>query len=151
MTSAAAPDLDSTSCDTSPLDTAAPPAIAVPDETSPAAVLRGGAQGLEILVDARAAIDAIVAAITDRLALAPGCLARLDELAGGFELRIIEIAPARRPGFDRRAIAAVPPAPEAAVEASPAPAVEVAPPPAPAAETAPMPAVETAADVRAEV
>src|SRR5215208_3902705 len=101
MTSAtAAPDLDSTSRDTPSLDTTAPPAIAAPDETAPAAILRGGAQGLEILVDARATIDAIAAAVTDRLELAPtffrntdvrirvehgplppGCLARLDALA----------------------------------------------------------------------
>jgi hypothetical protein len=64
MTAAAAQDLDTTGADTSPLDTTAPPAIPAPEEAAPPAVLRGGAQGLEIQVDARASIDAIAAAIT---------------------------------------------------------------------------------------
>src|SRR5436190_4263450 len=77
------------------------------------ALLRGTARGLEILVTAGAPIEAIADAITTRLAeapsffrgndvrvrvdggpLAPGSLARLDDIAGRFELRIVEVAAA---------------------------------------------------------
>jgi septum site-determining protein MinC len=80
----------------------------------PAAVLKGGPRGLEFLVDGRAKIDAIAAALCTRLAeapaffrgssvrirvedgpLPPGCLARIDEIATRFELRIIEVGAAK--------------------------------------------------------
>jgi septum site-determining protein MinC len=85
-------------------------AAAVPVETRPAALLRGTARGLEIVVDAGASTADILAAIVKRLDEAPGffrgsnvrirvedgplpsgALARLDELAGKYELRIVEV------------------------------------------------------------
>lgn len=85
-----------------------------PADARPAALLRGNARGLEIVVDGHAPADAIIDAVTQRLEeapaffrgadvrvgvddgpLAPGCLARLDDLAARFELRIVEVA-ARR-------------------------------------------------------
>jgi len=80
----------------------------------PAAVLRGGTRGLEILIDGRATVDAVIDAVTARLAEAPGffkgsdvrirvedgplpagSLGRLDELAATFELRIVEVGAAK--------------------------------------------------------
>jgi len=80
----------------------------------PAALLRGTSRGLEMVVDARAPLDAITAALEKRLGEAPaffrgsdvrvtvddgplgaGYLARLDELAQRFALRIIEVTAAR--------------------------------------------------------
>jgi len=88
----------------------------VPPVEKPAAILRGNARGLEIVVDARATPDAIAAAVCTRLGEAPaffrgsdvrvrvedgplpgGCLARLDDIAARFDLRILEIGAARRP------------------------------------------------------
>ncbi len=86
-----------------------------PAEASrPAAVLKGGPRGLEFLVDGRAKIEAIAAALCTRLAeapgffrgnsvrirvedgpLPPGCLARIDDIATRFELRIIEVSAAK--------------------------------------------------------
>jgi septum formation inhibitor MinC len=82
----------------------------VPEDTRPAAILRGTARGLEVIIHAGAHVDAIVAAMTARLEEAPGffkgsdvrirvedgplargCLRRLDELADQFELRIVEV------------------------------------------------------------
>lgn len=76
----------------------------------PAAVLRGTARGLEIVVDGGASVEAITTAVMKRLDEAPaffrgsdvrirfdngplpaGCLARLDEIAMMFELRIVEV------------------------------------------------------------
>lgn len=76
----------------------------------PCAILRGTARGLEMVVDAHAPLDAIVAALESRLAEAPGffhgsdvrvtvtngplaagALTRLDDLAQRFELRLVEI------------------------------------------------------------
>jgi len=89
-----------------------PPVI---DEVSaavegPPAQLRGTARGLEMLVNGRAKVDAVIDALTRRLDEAPGffrgsnvriaveygplpagCLARLDELAAKFDLAIIEV------------------------------------------------------------
>jgi septum site-determining protein MinC len=95
-----------------PADPSAPPVI----ETRPAALLRGSARGLEINVHGRASADAIAAAVAARIAeapgffrgsnvnvrvddgpLAPGCLARLDEIATRFELRIVEVGALRPP------------------------------------------------------
>lgn len=80
----------------------------------PAAVLKGGTKGLEFLVDGRAKVDAIATALCTRLAeaptffrgnsvrirvedgpLAPGVLARIDDIATRFELRIIEVGAAK--------------------------------------------------------
>lgn len=81
---------------------------------SPPALLRGTARGLEMLVNGRAKVDAIVDALTYRLEEAPGffrgsnvriavehgplptgCLARLDALAAKFDLAIVEVAAAK--------------------------------------------------------
>lgn len=94
----------------------APPVI---DEVSaaiesPPALLRGTARGLEMLVNGRANVDAIVDALTHRLEEAPGffrgsnvriavehgplptgCLARLDALAAKFDLAIVEVGAAK--------------------------------------------------------
>ena len=94
----------------------APPVI---DEVSaaiesPPALLRGTARGLEMLVNGRANVDAIVDALTHRLEEAPGffrgsnvriavehgplptgCLARLDTLAARFDLAIVEVSAAK--------------------------------------------------------
>ena len=87
----------------------------LPDENvRPAAILRGTARGLEVVLWGGATVDAIAAAIQKRLdeapgffrgsdvrfrieegPLAPGCLTRLDELARAFELRIVELAAAK--------------------------------------------------------
>lgn len=80
----------------------------------PTALLRGTSRGLEMLVDGRAAVDAIIDTLTARLdeapgfwkgskvriavehgPLPPGCLAKLDELATRFTLSIIEVGAAK--------------------------------------------------------
>jgi septum site-determining protein MinC len=109
-------------------------------EERPAALLRGSARGLEIVVDGGASIDAIAAAICTKLAEAPGffrgsdvhirvddgplaagCLARLDEIAARFELRIVEIGAAKKKGA-ATADAAVPQLPTLAQGSAPSPA-----------------------------
>lgn len=93
-------------------------ALAVADteilELRPPALLRGTARGLEMIVNGRASIEAIEDALAKRLGEAPaffrdndvrisvedgplraGYLARLDELAQAFGLRILEIVAAR--------------------------------------------------------
>ena len=91
-------------------------ALEIPETEKPAAILRGGARGLEIVVDGTARLDAIVAAVEARIAEAPGffrgsdvrvrvedgplpagALGKLDELAAKFELRIVEVL-AGKPG-----------------------------------------------------
>lgn len=81
---------------------------------SPPAMLRGTARGLEMLVNGRAKVDAIIDALTHRLEEAPGffrgsnvriqvehgplpvgCLARLDQLAAKFDLAIVEVGAAK--------------------------------------------------------
>src|SRR5579862_1955843 len=88
--------------------------LVVEDNARPAAILRGTARGLEVVLWGGATVDAIAAAIQKRLDEAPGffrgsdvrfrveegplasgCLTRLDELARAFELRIVEIAAAK--------------------------------------------------------
>lgn len=90
------------------------PSPALDDNARPAAILRGTARGLEVVVWGAAPVDAIAAAIQTHLDKAPGffrgsdvrfrveegplaagCLTRLDELARTFDLRIVEIAAAR--------------------------------------------------------
>ena len=81
---------------------------------SPPAMLRGTARGLEMLVNGRAKVDAIIEALEHRLHEAPGffrgsnvriavehgplpagCLARLDALATRFDLAIVEVGAAK--------------------------------------------------------
>ena len=101
----------------------------------PAAILKGGPRGLEILVDGGAAVDAIADALTRRLEEAPGffrgsdvrvridsglpagCLARLEEIAMRFELAIVEVGP-RKP----RPVEVSAPVPRPALAAGTAPA-----------------------------
>ncbi|MDX2086771.1 MAG: septum site-determining protein MinC [Kofleriaceae bacterium] len=126
-------------------------AVELTEDTRPAAILRGTARGLEVVVHARAEVDAIVAAVTQRLDEAPGffkgsdvrirvedgplakgCLRRLDELADQFELRIVEVgalvakaaplASVPAPGaLDMQAI----PQPNLAAGSAPAPATAI--------------------------
>lgn len=157
----------------------------------PAAVLKGGTKGLEFLVDGRAKVDAIATALCVRLAeapaffrgnsvrirvedgpLAPGVLARIDDIATRFDLRIIEVGAAKAAkdpkdakaeaeaveqpvlatGSTATAVAAVAAEPVAAVSegaaAAVAPAVPVAPaaPAAPAVTTSPQPAAKAVAE-----
>ncbi len=116
-------------------------------EARPAAILKGGPRGLEILVDGGASVDAIAAALTRRLDEAPGffrgsdvrvridgalpagCLGRLEEIATRFELAIVEVGP-RKP----RPVEASAPVPRPALAAGTAPAVSAAEEP-PALET----------------
>ena len=98
----------------------------LPDELpGPAALLRGTAKGLEMVVNARASADAIIEALTTRLAEAPGffrgsdvriavedgtlaagCLARLDQLAVTFGLNIIEVTRLHAKAREREAVPA---------------------------------------------
>jgi septum site-determining protein MinC len=84
-------------------------------DAKPAALLRGTARGLEVVVDATADSDAITAAMVMWLDKAPGffkgsdvrvrvehgplsggCLGRLDAIATRFDLRIVEVAAAKQ-------------------------------------------------------
>lgn len=146
-----------------------PGADAMPE--APAAVLRGTARGLEVVIDGGRSIEAITSAVMKRLDEAPaffrgsdvrirvdqgplpaGCLARLDEIAMIFELRIVEVS-AAKPEVD-----AVP-EPNLAAGTAPAPAVEdeapattpppvVATPEAPASE--PVVIIDQAPEVELE-
>lgn len=112
----------------------------VPVETRPAALLRGTARGLEIVVDGGASTADIVAAVTKRLDEAPGffrgsdvrirvedgplpsgALARLDELAGKYELRIVEVGALQKKTPERDA---APEPANLATGSGPAPAFE---------------------------
>jgi len=98
----------------------------------PVALLRGSARGLEIVVDGRASGDAIAVAVSAKLGEAPtffrgsdvrirvdegplplGCLAKLDTIAGQFELRIVEVGALSKDGV---------PHPNLAAGSAPAPA-----------------------------
>lgn len=111
------------------------------DDAPPAALLRGTARGLEIVIDGQATTTAIVAAVMKRLDEAPGffkgsdvrirvedgplaagCLARLDEIAVMFELRIVEVTAAKRAKSDT--LDAVPVAPTLAAGSAPSPAFD---------------------------
>ena len=115
----------------------APPVL--PEDTRPAAILRGTARGLEIHVHGLASVDAIAAAVLKRLDEAPsffrgsdvrirvedgplaaGCLARLDAIAGTYELRIVEVGAAQKAArvADDDAV----PQPNLAAGSAPAPA-----------------------------
>jgi septum site-determining protein MinC len=80
----------------------------------PAALLRGTARGLEMVINSRAPVPEVVAALTKRLEEAPtffrgsnvrvavehgplpaGCLTKLDELATAFTLSIVEVGAAK--------------------------------------------------------
>lgn len=117
----------------------------------PPALLRGTSKGLEIHVVGTAPLEDILAAVQKRLdeaptffrgsdvrvkvddgPLPPGCLARLDELATKFELRIVEVGPMAKLSVRSSAIAivedAVPTlAPQLAVGSAPSSSLE--PPP----------------------
>jgi septum site-determining protein MinC len=88
--------------------------IANATSSRPAAILRGSARGLEIVIDATAPPEAIAETVTTRIAEAPeffrgsdvrirvedgplaaGSLARLDAIAARYELRIVEVLAAR--------------------------------------------------------
>ena len=91
-----------------------------------AAILRGSARGLEIVVDAPSGLDAIIGSISARLAEAPdffkgsdvrirvddgplpaGSLGPLEELVLGYSLRLVELGPSkpgRRPKATEDAI-----------------------------------------------
>lgn len=91
----------------------------------PAAILRGTARGLEAIVDGGAPLDAIAAAIEKRIDEAPaffkgsdirirvedgplaiGALARLEQLAVRYDLRIVEVTAAKRDAIPRLQLAA---------------------------------------------
>ena len=131
-------------------DTDSRPAVA-----AVAAVLRGTARGLDLLIDGRASFDAVEAAITAKLAEAPGffrgsdvrvrveagplaagSLTRLDALTAAYELRIVEFGAAGRRKRDRTNSDAVPVPPQLALGSAPAAAVEPAVPEAAVPEPA---------------
>jgi septum site-determining protein MinC len=89
--------------------------VALAGAAVPPAILRGTARGLEVVIDGTASVEAITSAVMKRLDEAPaffrgsdvrirvedgplpaGCLARLDEIAMMFELRIVEVTAAKR-------------------------------------------------------
>ncbi len=136
-------------------------AIAVSNDNEdprPPALLRGTARGLEIHVIGSAGIEPIVEAVTLRLEEAPsffrgsdvrirvesgplpaGCLGRLDELAGKYDLRIVEVgAPPKKtkPAAEGDAV----PQPNLAAGSAPAPQVAAAAP----ADDEPLEAFEDA-------
>ena len=115
------------------------------DLIGPAAILRGTARGLEVVVDGTATTMAIATAVLTRLEEAPaffrgsdvrvrvdhgplpsGCLARLDEIAGQFELRIVEVTAVKAARADRtgKADADAVPEPNLAAGSAPSPAFE---------------------------
>ena len=90
----------------------------------PAAILRGTARGLEAIVDGSAPLDAITGAIEKRIDEAPqffrgsdirirvedgplgmGSLARLEELAVKYQLRIIEVTAAKKDAIPQPSLA----------------------------------------------
>ncbi|MGN6107572.1 MAG: septum site-determining protein MinC [Kofleriaceae bacterium] len=115
--------------------------------------MKGGPRGLEILVDPSATVDAIAEALLRRLDEAPGffagndvriridgalpagCLARLDEIATRFELRIVEVGPPRKA---RQADDAAPVMPASPAASDATPVVDAAPVPEVAVEAAPV-------------
>lgn len=122
-------------------------AIAVSNDNEdprPPALLRGTAKGLEIHVIGSAGVEPIVEAVTRRLEEAPsffrgsdvrirvesgplpaGCLGKLDELAGKYDLRIVEVgAPPKKtkPALEGDAV----PQPNLAAGSAPAPQVAAA-------------------------
>jgi septum formation inhibitor MinC len=123
----------------------------------PAAILRGTARGLEVVVDGTSTTTAITAAVMKRLdeapaffrgsdvrvrvddgPLAPGCLARLDEIAGQFDLRIVEVTAAKP---DKKADADAVPQPNLAAGSAPSPAFDDEAPTNSNAKVIPVPPV----------
>jgi septum site-determining protein MinC len=117
----------------------------------PAAILRGTARGLEVIVDGQSTTTAITAAVMKRLDEAPGffrgsdvrirvedgplaagCLARLDEIAVMFELRIVEVTAHKKTNPAAEAMAV--PEPNLASGSAPSPAAETAAPVAPSSD-----------------
>jgi septum formation inhibitor MinC len=140
-------------------------AVELTEDTRPAAILRGTARGLEVVVHARAEVDAIVAAVTKRLDEAPGffkgsdvrirvedgplakgCLRRLDELADKFELRIVEVGAAKLAVVSPNAALELQAIPQPNLAAGSAPVFEDEEPTksaAPVVAAAPAPEVES--------
>lgn len=119
------------------------------EDTRPPALLRGTAKGLEIHIIGSAGIDPIIETVTHRLEEAPsffrgsdvrirvesgplpaGCLGKLDELAGKYDLRIVEVgAPPpkkTKPSALADADADAVPKPNLAAGSAPAPKVAAA-------------------------
>lgn len=160
-------------------------------DARPAAILRGSQRGLEIVVDATAPTEVIALRLIERLTEAPaffrgsdvrvrvedgplaaGCLAKLDEIATRFELRIVEVgAPPRptsrlatgdgvpQPQFAAGSAPTAASAPAPTIVAAPESTPEAAAPestpessraPAPVADTAAAPAI-TAVEVAAPI
>jgi septum formation inhibitor MinC len=146
-----APNCDDDWTDSVPL---AAPASLGGTPSRPAAVLRGGARGLEIFVWGKASTEAIGSALAARLAeapgffrgsdaririedgpLAPGCLNRLEAIASQFELHLVEVSPVRAPVPE-----AVPAIPRTRTSVGSSPPIAV-PDPMPVPEAVVTPAV----------
>jgi septum formation inhibitor MinC len=132
----------------------------------PIALLRGSARGLEIVVDGRASGDAIAVAVSAKLGEAPaffrgsdvrirvdegplalGCLAKLDTIAGQFELRIVEVGALSKDGVPHPNLAAGSAPERLAADQDPAQGSlplpdDPAPVPVPVVESDPAPAVK---------
>lgn len=124
----------------------------------PAAILRGGTRGLEIVVDGTARIADVADSVLGRLAeapdffrgcdvrirvddgpLAPGCLAQLDDIAGQFGLRIVEVGARTHSKVECASEAGGNPAGSAGKGGSPW--IEAVPQPSLAAGSAPAPTI----------
>jgi len=111
-------------------------ALAEPDMSAPAALMRGTARGLEWNVDGKAGAEAVVAALEAKLGearaffrgsdvrvvvdsgpLASSCLMQLAELATRFELRIVEVG-APKPALPPAVIVETGPVPVELAEGS---------------------------------
>jgi septum site-determining protein MinC len=112
-------------------------------DARPAAVLKGSARGLDLLIDGKASFDEVETAITAKLAEAPaffrgsdvrirvdagplpaGSLARLDALTTKYELRIVELG---ANGKRKRALSDAVPLVPVQLAAGSAPAAAAAP------------------------
>jgi septum site-determining protein MinC len=137
----------------------------------PAAVLKGGTRGVEALVDSTASAEEIVQALADKLAEAPGffrgndvkvrvdggplaagTLARVDEVAAKYGLRIVEVTPVvTEPVAAAPVVVAVPvPAPVPAPVPVPVPVPAPVPVAAPVAVALPLPAPPDTIDLEIE-
>ncbi|HTR50133.1 MAG TPA: septum site-determining protein MinC [Kofleriaceae bacterium] len=127
------------------------------EPVAPAAQLRGTSRGLEMVVNGRATADEMAVALEERLDEAPGffrgsdvrvavedgplaagCLARLDELAARFGLRIVSIAPRDPVPQPNLAAGSAPSAADFAEEAPTGSALTPLPPILPAAPAEPV-------------
>jgi len=155
------------------MDSAALTAEPLLAEAPPAALLRGTARGLEVIVDGTAALAEITGAIEKRLDEAPGffkgsdvrlrvdngplpagCLACLDELAVRYDLRIVEVTAHKPEKSDKKAKspahladADAVPEPNLAAGSAPSPAFEDEAPTNSNAKIIPLPAGDLAEPV----